>query len=140
MLGKKLTRQQWLALALLTFGIGIVQMQIQEPSLVKVQVYQESTLNASSVITQSFVVEQREQSYLLGLVSIAIACVMSGFAGVYFEKLLKHTQPSIYLRNIQLSMIGIVIGIVMAMIKDGAKVSIVIVYPRWLHGSLFSLL
>jgi len=47
---------------------------------------------------------------------------MSGFAGVYFEKLLKHTSPSIFLRNVQLGVIGIVFGLVAMYFNDAAKV------------------
>ena len=40
---------------------------------------------------------------LMGLVAVLISSVSSGFAGVYYEKLLKESaQPSIIIRNIQL--------------------------------------
>ena len=41
-------------------------------------------------------------SQFIGLVAVLFACCSSGFAGVYFEKILKGTKPSIWLRNIQL--------------------------------------
>lgn len=41
-------------------------------------------------------------SQFVGLVAVLMACVSSGFAGVYFEKILKETKQSVWVRNIQL--------------------------------------
>lgn len=41
-------------------------------------------------------------SKFVGLMAVLTACVSSGFAGVYFEKILKETKQSVWLRNIQL--------------------------------------
>ena len=42
-----------------------------------------------------------------GLLSVVLGCMTSGFAGVYFEMVLKSSKASIWVRNIQLSTIGI---------------------------------
>ena len=42
------------------------------------------------------------RNQFIGLVAVLSACFSSGFAGVYFEKILKGTKQSIWLRNIQL--------------------------------------
>jgi UDP-sugar transporter A1/2/3 len=34
--------------------------------------------------------------------AVLVACFSSGFAGVYFEKILKETKQSVWVRNIQL--------------------------------------
>ena len=39
-------------------------------------------------------------------------CMTSGFAGVYFEMVLKSSKASIWVRNVQLSMIGITMSLV----------------------------
>lgn len=39
---------------------------------------------------------------VIGLVSVIAACFSSGFSGVYFEKLLKGSKTSLWVRNIQL--------------------------------------
>lgn len=41
-------------------------------------------------------------SQFIGLMAVLMACVSSGFAGVYFEKILKETKQSVWVRNIQL--------------------------------------
>lgn len=62
--------------------------------------------------------QQQEQHHLsIGLVNIAVACLCSAFAGVYFEKKIERsdhinnmTSASLYMRNIQLSSISVVIA------------------------------
>ena len=108
MLRKQLSMLQWLSLVVLFIGIAIVQFQPQK---------------TSSSSAKSKAHEIQEQNVTLGLAAVLAACVMSGFASVYFEKLLKHTAPSIYLRNIQLGLIGIVFGLFAAFYNDGVQVS-----------------
>jgi UDP-sugar transporter A1/2/3 len=48
---------------------------------------------------------------------------MSGFAGVYFEKILKGTKGSVWLRNVQLGALGVIIGLITMEINDGAAVT-----------------
>ena len=91
------------------------------------QIQPQKTASPSSQLTSSsskvISSEVREQNSMLGLAAVLAACIMSGFAGVYFEKLLKHTSPSIYLRNVQLGLIGIVFGLFAAFYNDGGQVS-----------------
>lgn len=47
---------------------------------------------------------------LVGLLAVLFACFSSGFAGVYFEKLLKGSSTSVWMRNIQLGFFGTIIG------------------------------
>lgn len=102
MLGKPLSRLQWLALFILFCGVALVQVQPSNSSQSKVAV---------------------EQRPLLGLVAVLVQCCLSGFAGVYFEKILKGTNQSIWLRNVQLGIIGSVIGFITMEINDGPKVT-----------------
>lgn len=39
---------------------------------------------------------------VVGLVAVLCACFSSGFAGVYFEKVLKTSRASLWMRNVQL--------------------------------------
>jgi UDP-sugar transporter A1/2/3 len=98
MLKKVLSGQKWLSLLLLTFGIGIVQI---------------SNHNKSS----------ESSSNLIGLSAVLIACVLSGLAGVWFEKVLKGSKSSLYIRNIQLCIFSIIPGLIFGvMLNDGNRV------------------
>ncbi|KAK6050789.1 Nucleotide-sugar transporter, partial [Cooperia oncophora] len=46
--------------------------------------------------------EVHEQNSILGFIAVLVACCLSGFAGIYFEKILKGSDVSIWIRNIQL--------------------------------------
>jgi len=78
---------------MLTGGVAMVQLSQNKSS--------------SSSSTQSK--EQADQDSIWGLVSVLLGCLTSGFAGVYFEMVLKSSKASIWLRNIQLSVIGMFI-------------------------------
>lgn len=56
---------------------------------------------------------------LIGLVTVVTACITSGFAGVYFEKILKTSPTSIWMRNIQLGGFGFICSYIGMMINDG---------------------
>lgn len=103
MLGKSLSKLQWFSMLMLFSGVAIVQVQ-----------------NSSGAEKSSSDVEQ---SAFLGMTAVLLSCCSSGFAGVYFEKILKGSKGSIWLRNIQLGMFGILTGIIGVWTKDGANVS-----------------
>lgn len=42
------------------------------------------------------------KSQLTGLSAVLLACISSGFTGVYIEKILKQSDTSMWIRNIQL--------------------------------------
>lgn len=108
MLKKKLTVLQWISLFLLCTGVVCVQLQPVGDD-VKTN-YAESSLSKPI------------QRPWLGFLAGVVACVLTGFAGIYFEKILKSTPQSIFIRNIQLGVIGIVVGLVTVGISDGASV------------------
>jgi len=103
MLRKSLNSVQWLSLVVLFVGISIVQLQPE---------------NSSSKSGED---SSRQQRPLLGLFAVFVSCLMSGFAGVYFEKILKGTKQSIWLRNIQLGFLGAIMGMVTMEIKEGDR-------------------
>ena len=102
MLRKTLTQKQWLGLVILFIGISIVQLQPEN--------------------TEQSQGTKNKQRPLLGLFAVIVSCLMSGFAGVYFEKILKGTKQSIWLRNVQLGVLGTVIGFITMELKEGEKV------------------
>ncbi len=66
-LGRRLSGLKWLSLGVLTIGVATVEFSAQEPS------------------------EKSEEgsNHILGFMAIMAATVTSGFAGVYFEAVLK---------------------------------------------------
>uniref|UniRef100_A0A8C7NQE2 Solute carrier family 35 member A3a n=1 Tax=Oncorhynchus mykiss TaxID=8022 RepID=A0A8C7NQE2_ONCMY len=66
--------------------------------------------------------QMSEGSQFVGVVAVLVACCSSGFAGVYFEKILKETKQSVWVRNIQLGMFGLVFGLMGMFAYDGVRV------------------
>ncbi|VDM81826.1 unnamed protein product [Strongylus vulgaris] len=86
MLKRSLTRTQWFALAILFIGVSLVQLQT-------------SKTDGSGM---------EGQRPFVGFMAVVIACCLSGFAGIYFEKILKGSAPvSLWMRNIQMCVFAI---------------------------------
>ncbi|OTF74618.1 UDP-galactose translocator-like protein [Euroglyphus maynei] len=92
---------QWFSLIILFIGVACVQLTQTKPNNKQSQ--------------QS----PHEQNIWIGFMAILSACILSGFAGVYFEKILKNsTNISLWIRNIQLSAIAIPFGLIQVFITD----------------------
>jgi len=89
-LRKSLSGMQWIALMVLTVGASVV-------------VVSQMTTNSSST-------SSRQGSIVPGVVAVLLACLASGLAGVYFEKLLKGSTVSLWARNLQLALYSLVVG------------------------------
>lgn len=87
LLGKQLDMSKWCSLIILVAGVSLVQV--------------------SGVRTGA---SSDKHNNLVGLISVLSACCSSGFAGVYFEKVLKGSDVSVWVRNIELALIGIFVG------------------------------
>ncbi|KAM8846742.1 CMP-sialic acid transporter isoform 1-T1 [Synchiropus picturatus] len=99
MLNRSLSRLQWFSVFMLCAGVTLVQWKPAEAT--KVQI---------------------EQNPVLGFTAIAIAVLCSGFAGVYFEKVLKSSDTSLWVRNIQMYLSGIVVTLIGVLVTDGENV------------------
>ena len=64
-----------------------------------------------------------KQNPVVGFAAVVTSCIASGFAGVYFEKILKGSKGSVWLRNIQLGLFGAISGVAGVFITDGKAVS-----------------
>lgn len=104
LLKKSLSTVQWMALVVLFAGVALVQL---------VQ------LNKSNHSSNS-----SGQSPLAGFLAILCACFLSGFAGVYFEMILKgSSEVSLWIRNIQLASFAVPFGLIQVFVSDYSSVS-----------------
>jgi len=99
MLRRQLGLVQWFALFLLFIGISLVQVE-----------------NMTSTKPK------QDVNAVYGFGAVIVACIFSGLAGVYFEKILKGSDVSVWIRNIQLGGFGIIVGFVTMLINDGPEV------------------
>ncbi|RZF42379.1 hypothetical protein LSTR_LSTR004187 [Laodelphax striatellus] len=97
MLKKRLTIQQWLALVILVLGIVLVQLTKATDSIGK---------------------NNADQNRIIGISAALGACLLSGFAGVYFELILKTSDISVWIRNVQLSCLSIPVALGTCFLKD----------------------
>ncbi|XP_078074339.1 UDP-N-acetylglucosamine transporter-like isoform X1 [Mustelus asterias] len=102
MLGKNLGVYQWLSLLTLMAGVALVQWPTDT--------------------TEELKQELSAGSQFVGLIAVLSACLSSGFAGVYFEKILKGTKQSVWIRNIQLGLFGSIFGLMGVYVYDGQRV------------------
>lgn len=100
-LRKKLLLTQWGSLLLLIAGVVLVQLAGQKEA--KTQ-------------------HNLEQNRLLGFCAALGACVLSGFAGIFFEKMLKGADISVWMRNVQMSLLSIPLAFITCMYLDFEKV------------------
>ncbi|CAI5708911.1 hypothetical protein KXD40_004825 [Peronospora effusa] len=93
MLQRTLLLTQWGAIVTLMMGVALVQLD-----------------EGSSAATVKS--EQTVQSTTNGLLAVIAACMCSGFAGVYLEKILKAagSQTSLWERNVQMCFLGLVLS------------------------------
>ncbi|KAJ2860849.1 UDP-galactose transporter Gms1 [Coemansia aciculifera] len=101
LLGTSLGTMRWASLFALTLGIILVQLP--------------STPSAVSV-------DAGVSSKFMGLVSVLTACMLSGLAGVYFEKVLKGSRKSVWTRNVQLSLFSLPPALFGVLVVDGSGV------------------
>ena len=91
-----------MALVLLTVGVSIVQI---------------------SGSRDEHVSETEKNNRFVGLVAVLCAACTSGFSGVYFEKILKGSQTSLWLRNVQMGLPSVIIAFLTVYAKDASAVA-----------------
>jgi UDP-sugar transporter A1/2/3 len=100
LLNKKHTSLQWMSVLFLSMGVGVIQLSF--PS------------NSSKALVAI--------NYTKGLICIFISALTSGFAGVYFEKMVKKRTISLWIRNIEICAISFVMALVTSFSKDHMKI------------------
>jgi len=90
-LGRVLRAQQWVALVLLSLGVGLVQ-------------YHETLVGGAAVAAAG----SAGSAWLIGVAAVLASSLLSGFANVYFEKVVKQkTEVTIWVRNVQLGLFSL---------------------------------
>ncbi|TDG41151.1 hypothetical protein AWZ03_012425 [Drosophila navojoa] len=119
-LRRKLFNTQWGALVLLVLGIVLVQLaQTDGGSSVGGATGKTASTAASATLSSAMAPEQNR---MLGLWAALGACFLSGFAGIYFEKILKGAEISVWMRNVQLSLLSIPFGLLTCFVNDGSRI------------------
>lgn len=104
MLNRKYSPQQWICLVTLSMGVAVVVLDKKDKG---------DDDNDTGT-----------QSMTKGLIAVSVACLSSGLAGVYFEKVIKTpakektNSVSVWMRNIQLAFFSILTGIFSGMLSN----------------------
>ncbi|KAG0212704.1 hypothetical protein BGX28_005737 [Mortierella sp. GBA30] len=127
MLNRRLTRQKWLSLCLLMVGVTLVQLQNvgtvkTSPVIVDTKdemigaedevldaAVSENVAETTTQLQGGAEAEEESgpiQNPFIGLLAVLTSCVSSGFAGCYFEKILKGAEADMWVRNLQLGISG----------------------------------
>ena len=108
MLQRRYSTKQWICLTLLGLGVAIVVLGAREDT-------------GGSGAKSSSDDSANAQNLFAGLMAVTIACLCSAFAGVYFEKVLKHSTNdggharapvSMWMRNVQMAFFSICIALI----------------------------
>jgi UDP-sugar transporter A1/2/3 len=119
LLHRSLSFQKWGALVILTCGVILVQFP--SPSA-HTEVHGPSVAEHPAE-EKYHKVDDLGSLKLFGLVCIISACITSGLAGVYFEKILKESHTSLWIRNMQLSLFSIIPALFGILVKDGRAIA-----------------
>lgn len=80
-LGNRITTNEWICISLLAIGVGCIQASHSNFQIMEI-------------------------SFTVGLFSVIGAVIFSGYAGIHLERTIKSSKSSIWLINIQLSVIS----------------------------------
>lgn len=130
LLHRSLSVQKWVSLVLLTFGVALIQL----PSHISIAPNYENFISRHFYSVMKQITEpakvvhgtlyvKDEMNRTLGLICVLGACMLSGLAGVYFEKVLKGSNKTIWVRNIQLSFFSLFPAFFVGVLwKDGHEI------------------
>ena len=102
MLNRKFSKTKWFSLIILTIGVAVVQ--------------------TSGETKESTSSEDSDQNRTLGLFAILCAACTSGFSGVYFEKILKGSSTTLWMRNIQMGIPSMILAFITVIVQDGGVI------------------
>lgn len=116
MLGRRFSRTKWASLVVLTCGVAVVQISGSSDS-------KNSTSGSGGGGGGGGDEEEANLNRLVGLMAVLCAACTSGFSGVYFERILKGSEVSLWIRNIQMGIPSMLIALVTVYVEDSSEVS-----------------
>lgn len=139
LLGRKFSRKKWLSLVILTIGVAIVQasgsgdqhsagsksdhhhvvQHDQEGSAAAEHAQHREALEKAA---EAVAAATESNNRFIGLVAVLCAACTSGFSGVYFEKILKGSRTSLWIRNVQMGLPSTIIAYLTVFAKDAAAI------------------
>ncbi|XP_048586800.1 UDP-N-acetylglucosamine transporter [Nematostella vectensis] len=108
LLNKSISRKRWFYLLMLMIGVAVVEIELHRKIAAKMN---KKEADAAS------------KSFLIGFLSVLAASVISGFAGVFLEKIVKHKSTSLWIMNVHLYSWGVCLGVLGVVLKDGYQIS-----------------
>lgn len=116
LLQRRFSATKWMSLIVLTVGVAIVQVSGSGDQ------HNQQHDNENAHVTVDNTNNSDEQNRFVGLIAVLCAACTSGFSGVYFEKILKGSRTSLWIRNVQMGLPSVVIAYLTVYLKDGAQV------------------
>ena len=98
LLGRKLSVPKWCALILLVLGVTLISLMAQPGAGCG-----PAAAGSPSAFTMATASGVALSSYAVGVLAVSADSAMSGFATVYFEKVLRTTVLTVWDRNLQLA-------------------------------------
>ena len=132
LLHRSLSVRKWVSLFMLTFGVAIIQL----PSHFSLETHHHESFFSkhfswttrglpehARTVPHTTLYTAAKMNRTLGLTAVFGACLLSGLAGVYFEKVLKGSNKTIWVRNVQLSFFSLFPALLIGVLwKDGDQV------------------
>ena len=123
MLHKRLSTAQWISLLLLMAGVALVQMESDnQESALKAVTPRPRFRSDDDSSEEDFSPPAPVMNKTAGILAVLTSCILSGFTGVYFEKLVKHTSQTLWIRSLQLAIFGFIFGLAAVGITDSGEV------------------
>jgi solute carrier family 35 (UDP-sugar transporter), member A1/2/3 len=140
LLKRQLSPLKWFSLVLLTAGVALAELATRAKSAhsetaataVAAAAGDNATrlgtkaadeaANAALHLGSDLLYNTASQSPVLGFVCVILAACTSGFAGVYFELILKGAKTSLWIRNVQMGLPSIAFAMASVYTVDAAKV------------------
>ena len=79
---------------------------------------QETVKQSDDMVVESVAPSDPPGNRLVGVLAVLASCFSSGFSGVYFEKLVKYTSQSLWIRNTQMALFSVITASIAMFLQD----------------------